>query len=270
MANSGRYALKTLAMDSTSRRRTEAPGLVITAVSAKTSAASSTNTASGKAGSAGACTIVAPHDRNVSSYTACSAPALARSMGSRAKWVSWHSTIVGLTARVTATSMLLGQRHPRARGQMLHQVPGEQREDVQRRPTALADAMRAIGIRHEVEWLAELDQAVHQAFCALVMHVVIAEAVHDQQAPLQSLGLIDRRRTVVARAVRGRVQETHIALLVNRVVEALVRHRGYGHPDLVDVGVTKHRLQRARSAAAPAPDRDARGVEIVARSREGT
>src|SRR6266576_2163902 len=125
MANSGRYALKTLAMDSTSRRRTGAPGLVI---------------------------------------TACSAPALARSMGSRARWVSSHSTIVGLTARVTATSMLLGQRHPRARGQMLHQVPGEQGEDVQRRPTALADAMRAIGIRHEVEWLAELDQAVHQAF----------------------------------------------------------------------------------------------------------
>ncbi len=130
--------------------------------------------------------------------------------------------------------------------------------------------MRAIGIRHEVEWLAELDQAVHQAFCALVMHVVVAGAVHDQQAPLESLGLIDRRRTVVARAVRRRVQETHIALLVNRVVEALVRHRSYGHPDPIDVGVTKHRLQRARSAAAPAPDRDARRVEIVARSREGT
>src|SRR5881628_2822338 len=81
MANNGRYALKTLAMDSTSRRRTGAPGLVITAVSANTSAASSTNTASGNAGSAGACTIVAPHDRNVSSYTACSATALATSMG---------------------------------------------------------------------------------------------------------------------------------------------------------------------------------------------
>src|SRR6266566_2198607 len=129
--------------------------------------------------------------------------------------------------------------------------------------------MRAIGICHEVEWLAELDQAVHQAFCALVMHVVIAGAVHDQQATLESLGLIDRRRTVVARAVRRRVQETHIALLVNRVIESLVRHGGHGHPDLIDAGVTKHRLQRARSAAAPAPDRDARGVEIVARSREG-
>src|SRR5436309_3265403 len=105
MANNGRYALKTLAMDSTSRRRTGAPGLVITAVSANTSAASSTNTASGNAGSAGACTIVAPHDRNVSSYTACSATALATSMGSRARWVSSHSTIVGLTARVTAISV---------------------------------------------------------------------------------------------------------------------------------------------------------------------
>src|SRR6266436_72595 len=166
MANSGRYALNTLAMDSTSRRRTGAPGLVITAVSAKTSAASSTNTASGKAGSAGACTIVAPHDRNVSSYTACSATALATSTGSRAKWVSSHSAIVGLTARVTAISMCSRARstglHSRPGGEMLQQVPREQRVNVERRSAALADAVRAIGVRHEVEGLAEGDQAVHQ------------------------------------------------------------------------------------------------------------
>src|ERR1700741_4088636 len=131
MANSVRYALKTLAMDSTSRRRTGAPGLVITAVSANTSAASSTKTASGNAGSAGAWTIVAPQERNVSSYTLCSAMALATSIGSRARCVSSHSASVGLTARVTAMSMLLGQRAPRAGGQMLHQIPGEQREDVE-------------------------------------------------------------------------------------------------------------------------------------------
>src|SRR5947207_11352597 len=76
--------------------------------------------------------VVAPSERSA-------ATALATLMGSRGRCVSSHSASVGLTARVTATSMLLGQRHPRARGQMLHQVPGEQREDVQRRPTALAD-----------------------------------------------------------------------------------------------------------------------------------
>ena len=100
----------------------------------------------------------------------------------------------------------------RSGGEMLHEVPGEQRVDVERRSTALADAMRAIGVRHEVEGLVERDQAVHQAFRALVMHIIIAGAMHDQQASPEPLGLIDRRGTLVARAVRRAVQETHVAL----------------------------------------------------------
>src|SRR5207249_11805266 len=114
--------------------------------------------------------------------------------------------------------------------------------------------------------LVQRGQAVHRTFRALVMHVVVAGAVYDQQASLESLGLIDRRGTLVARAVRRALQETHVALLINRVIETLVRHRRHGHTDLIDVGVTKHRLYRAGAAAAPSPDRYARGVEIAARS----
>ena len=71
---------------------------------------------------------------------------------------------------------------------MFHQVPREQRVDVERRSTPLANAMRAIGVRHEVERLAERDQAVHQAFGALVIHVVVTGAMHDQQLSLEPLG----------------------------------------------------------------------------------
>src|SRR6266550_297080 len=117
-------------MDSTSRRRVDAPGLIITAVSSNTNAVSSTKTASGSSGSGGACTTVAPSDPSVSSYAECSATALATSIGSRARCVNSHLKIVGLTARVTAMSMLLRQRHARAGGQMLQQVAGEERVDV--------------------------------------------------------------------------------------------------------------------------------------------
>src|SRR5436190_2125855 len=102
-------------------------------------------------------------------------------MGSRGRWVNWQSASVGLTARVIAIKLvsLARQTGPRPGREMLQQVPGEQREDVERRAAALADAMRAIGIRHEVEGFAELDEAVHQALRALIVHVVVARAVHD-------------------------------------------------------------------------------------------
>src|SRR5207302_9536811 len=99
---------------------------------------------------------------------------------------------------------------------MLHQVAGEQRVDVQGRATALADTMRTIRVRHEVEGLAERDEPVHEAFRALVMHVGVTAAMHDQQPSLAPFGLTDRQGTIVASAARRAVQATHVALLTNR------------------------------------------------------
>src|SRR5262249_60750583 len=44
--------------------------------------------------------------------------------------------------------------------EMLQQVPGQRREAVQRRPAAFANAMRAVGVRHEIELLAQRHEAV--------------------------------------------------------------------------------------------------------------
>src|SRR5206468_8186643 len=250
MTNSGRYALKTLAIDSTSRRRTGAPGLVITAVSANTSAVPLQTRRPA---------MPAPPAR-VQSSRRTTATSLHRRRAQPRLWRRRWAREPGGSARTRRSSNLpraslrSASTRPRPGGKMLEQIPGEQRENVQRRAAALADAMRAIGICHEVERLVERDQAVHQPFRALVMHVVVAGAMHDQQASLEPLGLIDRRGTLVTRAVRRAGQEPHVALLINRVVETLIRDGRHGHADLVDVGVPKHRLQRARSAAAPAPD----------------
>src|SRR2546422_6499272 len=117
MANSGRYALKTVVMDSISGRREGAPGLVMIATSSNTSAASSTKTPSGNAGSSGARTTLTPSERSAASYRSWSAIALATLMGSRGRWVSSHSASLGLTARVTAMSTR--STAPRPGGEML-------------------------------------------------------------------------------------------------------------------------------------------------------
>src|SRR3989441_2392415 len=259
MANSGRYALKTVVMDSISGRREGAPGLVMIATSSSTSAVSSTKTPSGSAGASGARTTLTPSEHSAASYRSWSAIALATLMGSRGRWVSSHSASLGLTARVTAMSTR--STAPLPGGEMLHQVPGEQRVDVERRATALADAMRAIRVRHEVEGLVQRDQAIHQTFRALVMHVVVAGAVHHQEASLESLGLIDRRGTLVARAVRRALQETHVALLIDRVIETLVRPRGTGNANRETAGEPNLRLCGPEPPPAQPPDPNARGFE---------
>ena len=131
---------------------------------------------------------------------------------------------------------------------------------------AFADAVAAVGIFHEVHGLAQGDQPVEQPLRALEVHVVVARAVHHQQTAAQPLGVADRRGGVIGSPALLRV--AHVALLVNRVVQPLVGHRRDAHADLIDVRIPEQRLQRARSAAAPTPDRDPRGVEVGPGPRE--
>jgi hypothetical protein len=49
-----------------------------------------------------------------------------------------------------------------------------------------------VRIDHEIERFAELDQPVHEALGPLVVHVVVAGTVHDQQIAFQVLCEVDR------------------------------------------------------------------------------
>ena len=53
--------------------------------------------------------------------------------------------------------------------------------------------MRAIGIRHEVERLSQLNQPIHQQFRTRVVNIVVSGAVHDEEMALQALGAIEAR-----------------------------------------------------------------------------
>lgn len=46
---------------------------------------------------------------------------------------------------------------------------------------ALADGVGAVGIVHEVEGLAKLDEPVNQTLGSLEVHVVVAGAMHDEE-----------------------------------------------------------------------------------------
>ena len=61
-----------------------------------------------------------------------------------------------------------------------------------------ADGVRAAGIGHVVERLAELDQAIDKMLDHLEMRVVVERAVNDEEIALQTLRVVDRRGALVA------------------------------------------------------------------------
>jgi len=56
---------------------------------------------------------------------------------------------------------------------------------------AFAKSVRPVGIVHEVEGLAQFDEAIDEAFGSLEVDVVVSGAVHDEQVPPKGL----RRKT---------------------------------------------------------------------------
>src|SRR5262249_20487972 len=76
----------------------------------------------------------------------------------------------------------------------------------------------------------------------------------------QAFGETDRRAEPVA--VYILLRKAHVPLLIDRVVKTLVGHARDGNPHSVEVGESEHRVQGARAAAAPAPDRDAVQIDV--------
>ena len=68
---------------------------------------------------------------------------------------------------------------------MVVEVAGEQAVQVPGRVLPLVDRVAAVGVRHQRERLVQLDQLVHQLFGPLVVAVVVAGAVDEQQVALQ-------------------------------------------------------------------------------------
>ena len=76
---------------------------------------------------------------------------------------------------------------------ILLEIPRHELPQVQRRVVPLADRVRAVGIGHHRERLVVADQLVDQGLGPLVVAVVVARPVDDQQVPLELVGEGDRR-----------------------------------------------------------------------------
>ena len=64
------------------------------------------------------------------------------------------------------------------------EVSGDQAIDVEPGSIAFFDGVGPIRVDHHVERLAELDEAIHQTFGPLVVHVVVGGAVNEKQTTL--------------------------------------------------------------------------------------
>ena len=111
------------------------------------------------------------------------------------------------------------------------------------------------------------DQLVDQRRAALVVAVVVRRAVDDQQVALELIREGDGRAVPVALGVV--LRQAHVALLVDRVVEALVADGGDGHGRVIELGIAEDGVEAHRSAAAPAPDADPLRVRPGPLAQEG-
>ena len=87
--------------------------------------------------------------------------------------------------------------------------------------------MTSVWVLHEPELLVEINQLVEQPLRALEVNVVIAGAVDDKQLALQAARESDWRAVFIALYIF--IRQPHVALLVDRIIQRLIRDRGAGN-----------------------------------------
>ena len=71
--------------------------------------------------------------------------------------------------------------------QMFADVASDQAVEVQRCAVALGDGVGAVRVHHQIEWLAKFDQLIHETFGALVVNVVVAGSMDDEESACMAI-----------------------------------------------------------------------------------
>ena len=100
---------------------------------------------------------------------------------------------------------------------------------------------------------------VDEHFATLVVDVVVACAVDEQEIALEAFGIGDWRTFAVAFGVV--LWGVHVAFLIDGVVESLVGNEGYGYAGVEHVGIAEHAVEGLAAAAAPSCHADAAEVD---------
>ena len=123
----------------------------------------------------------------------------------------------------------------------------------------LVDGMRAHRIGQLIEHLAVFHQLVDQHLAILIMHVVIAGAVNEEQVSFQAFHIRDGRTFAIA--FRIGLRRVHVAFLVNGVVQPLVGYERNGNPRAEHIRIAEHAVEGLASSPAPACDANAGSID---------
>lgn len=96
--------------------------------------------------------------------------------------------------------------------------------------SAFADAVCAVWITHHLELPAIFDQFVDQHFCSLVVYIIVAGAMNNQEISLEIFCVSDRR-TFDERLFIF-LWQTHISFLVDIIIQELIGYRAIAIPVL--------------------------------------
>ncbi len=91
------------------------------------------------------------------------------------------------------------------------------------------------------------------------MDIVVTGTVNDQQITLKSLCEVYGGTLRIPSRVF--IRQSHIALRIDIVIGHQVRYGRHCHTRTIDPGITEHQVERHAASAAPAPNRQPRGID---------
>ena len=114
--------------------------------------------------------------------------------------------------------------------------------------------MIAVRIGHDGEWFVMRHKLVDELLGALVVHIVVAGAVDDEQVSLQPLGMRDGRAVHLALGVV--LRQAHVALLIDAVIKPTVRHGSHSHGSAVEIRIAEDGVTAAAASTTSSNFRD--------------
>ena len=127
--------------------------------------------------------------------------------------------------------------------------------------------MRDTAQGEDVVWPPRFQQRTRELECVGGEHVVVREAMNEQQGTSEGRGARQERRPLVRGVVSRRIPQ--VSLGVCRVVEPPVSHRRSGDRGMEDIGTIEHCERGKVAAEGPTPNTNARKVECVVGIRDG-
>ena len=121
--------------------------------------------------------------------------------------------------------------------------------------------MRTVGVGHHGKQLSMPDQFINQPLGVLVVYVIVAGAMDEEEVPLKIFGMGNRSPCIIIAAIF--LRQAHIAFGVDVVIEAGTGDRGDGDARFINFGVLKEQVQGAGAPAAPSPYGHARSINKI-------